>query len=144
FYQTATNEKFVIQYKDNQLRIGALDQNAINFLTSPDKTIQETLEKNNKLTTDFIENVSQSSDQTIPFQTNLKALGKKYGDYKGCELFGTYPVSPALKVSTTFIKLKFANGDEVVRFVQHGDNTYTLMGNPYPALTPVMPQTNEN
>ncbi len=144
FYQTATNEKFVVQFKDNQLRIGALDQNAINFLTSPDKTVQEILEKNNKLTTDFIEKVSQSSDQTMPFQTNFKSLEKKYGDYKGYELLGTYSVAPAYKVFTTFIKLKFANGDEVVRFVRRGDNTYPLMGNPYPALTPVMPQTNEN
>jgi CubicO group peptidase (beta-lactamase class C family) len=144
-YKTNTGEKFVVQSKDNQLMIGALEQKAIDFLTSPNNETKANLKKYNVSTTNFVKQITQEISDDLPFQSNLKDLEKQHGKFQNYELLGTYPVSETRQNSTTYIKLNFTNGTETVRFVRRGDNTpYPLLGNPFPALTPMVPQEGEN
>ena len=145
FYKAVSGEKFVVQYKDDQLMVGALNQEAIDFLTTPDKETKENLKKYSKLTTQFVERITQDKSGTLPLQSEFSELEQQYGKLQNYKLLGTYPVSESRKLSTTYVKLNFKDGSETVRFVRRGDNTpYPLVGNPFPALTPIMMQKENN
>lgn len=144
-YQAESGENFVVIEKNNQLMLGATEQKAINFLTSPDEETEQNLEKYNKLSAAFIKKNAKDESAANPLQPNLGNFEKLHGKYKSFEILGTYPVSYAYKVSTTYAKLDFENGADVIRFVRRGDNTpYQLTGNPFPALTPIMPRTEKD
>ncbi len=141
FYKTENGEKFVVRAVNGQLLIGAVNQRAIDFLTFPESAVAENLEKYSRMTVQFVEKTVNDKTAVSPFRANFEGLEEKYGKFKNFDLLGTYPVSENYKISTTYMKLTFENGEEVVRFVRRGDNPpYTLTGNPFPALTPIKPQ----
>ncbi|MEZ5426539.1 MAG: serine hydrolase domain-containing protein [Pyrinomonadaceae bacterium] len=139
-YRTEGGEGFVLEFRDERLLIGALDQKAVDFLTTPDEETSRDLVKYDRLAADFVEKVIRNESGAPSAQTAFDDLKNRYGDFKGFEVLGTGPVSFSPRISTTFVKLNFAKGAEVVRFVRRGDGTpYQLLGTPYPAMTPVMP-----
>ena len=121
--------------------IGAIGQNTINFLTTPNKETRDNLKKNTKSTSDLVQNLVSNKGTSPRMQSYFEAIKKVSGEYKGFEVLGTYPVSEVSKLSSTYIKLNFENGNKIIRFVRRRNNSpYPLTGTPVPALTPIMPQ----
>jgi CubicO group peptidase (beta-lactamase class C family) len=143
-YQTDSGSKFVVQFLNDNLMIGAIGQEAIDFLTTPDKELVEKLGNFNELTETFIEKIV-SDPITIPaLKITFDSFKQRNGNYKGFDILGTYPVSTQYKVSTSFVKMRYERGDEIIRLVRRADNVYSIAGKFYPALTPLKLQKNEN
>lgn len=143
-YETGSGAKFVLQITNDDLMLGAIGQEAINFLTAPDRETEEKLTDYNKRTGVFLEKTVPDPTGIPTLKATLDQFAERHGKYVGGELLGTYPVSIRYKTSTSFVKLSYEKGDEIIRLVRNGNNVYSIAGNRYPALTPVMPAADGN
>ena len=135
-----SGETFVVMLKEGQLLIGGIGQKSIDFLTVPANETTHALKKSNNSTLELVRTIPVSDTTASPFRRNIESLEKRLGKFEKAELLGTYPVSETRRVYSTFIKLKFEKGPEVVRFVKVREGTpYPLTGTPIPALTPMRP-----
>ena len=144
-YKSESGEKFIVQVKGYELLIGAIGQNSIDFLTDPDEPTKEKLENYNRSVPELMAQIKEGSNSELTLPTTFDSLEKSLGKYKGYETLGTYPVSFSSKVSTTFVKMSFEKGEEVIRLVNAGtDDPYPMMGCDVPALTPIRQQNKGN
>ncbi|MCB1024759.1 MAG: beta-lactamase family protein [Acidobacteria bacterium] len=140
-YKAGSGEEFVVKLLDGQLMIGALNQPSIDLLTTPDKDTKAKIKEYSNLTSQYLRKIANDKTGELLLRSDLKDLKRRYGNLINHKLLGTYPVSEDRGLLTTYAKLNFEKGDEVVRFVRSRDNDpYPLLGNPYPAFTPIKPQ----
>jgi hypothetical protein len=129
FYQTDSGAKFVAGIVGGELMLGAVNQGAIDFLTSPDKETKEKLGDFNRQTQIFMEKTVRDASAVPALKITFDAFRQRNGEYRDFEVLGTVPISIRYNVSTSFVKI-----------VRRGANVYSLTGGSFPALTPLKPQ----
>lgn len=139
-YQTDSDSEFAVQVINDNLMIGAIGQEAIDFLTTPGKELSKKLNNFNWSAKTFIEKTVSDPSSIPTLKTALDSFKQRHGGYRDFKVLGTYPVSTKYKISTSFIKLGYEKGDEIIRLVHNGDNTYFIAANLYPASTPLKGQ----
>jgi hypothetical protein len=141
-YRLDSGASFKVWMENEQMLIGAENQEAVNILAPVDKKFQDKLNGANQRTAALIQTAAKSENTGAPFRDKIKALEDNFGKLQKTEVLGTMPLTPEADLATTYIRLQFEKATKVFRIVWNKESiTNVLQNTPLPAITIFMPRS---